>query len=64
MYLEADIRDQKEEIAVAFAGVRAESGRTLLELVDACPVLLVFCGTLGARSADRRWMMCPKFMVI
>ena len=47
MYLEADIRDRQEEIATAFADVRAESGRTLLELVDAGPVLLVFLRHFG-----------------
>ena len=30
MYLEADIKDQKDEIAAAFGEVRAESGRTFV----------------------------------
>jgi hypothetical protein len=47
MYLEADIKDQKEEIAAAIGEVRAESGRTLLELIDAGPVLLVFLRHFG-----------------
>jgi hypothetical protein len=47
MYLEADVRDQKDEIAAALADVRTESGRTLLELVDAGPVLLVFLRHFG-----------------
>jgi hypothetical protein len=47
MYLEADIRDQRAEIASALGDVRAESGRTLLELVDAGPVLLVFLRHFG-----------------
>ena len=47
MYLEAEIKDRKDEIAAAFRGVRAESGRTLLELVDAGPVLLVFLRHFG-----------------
>ncbi len=47
MYLETEIRDRKEEIASAFAEVRAESGRTLLELVDDGPVLLVFLRHFG-----------------
>ena len=47
MYLEADIKDQKDEIAAAFGEVRAESGRTLLELVDAGPVLLIFLRHFG-----------------
>lgn len=47
MYLEADVRDQKEEIAAAFAEVRTESGRTLLELLDTGPVLLVFLRHFG-----------------
>ena len=47
MYLEADVRDQQDEIATAFRDVRAESGRTLLELVDAGPVLLVFLRHFG-----------------
>ncbi len=47
MYLETDVRDRQDEIAAAFADVRAESGRTLLELVDAGPVLLVFLRHFG-----------------
>lgn len=47
MYLEADVRDRQDEIATAFADVRAESGRTLLELVDSGPVLLVFLRHFG-----------------
>ena len=47
MYLEADITVQKEEIAATFAEIRAESGRTLLELVDAGPILLVFLRHFG-----------------
>lgn len=47
MYLEAEIKDQKGEIASAFREMRAESGRTLLELVDAGPVLLVFLRHFG-----------------
>lgn len=47
MYLKTDIRDQRGEIASALQNVRAESGRTLLELVDAGPVLLVFLRHFG-----------------
>jgi hypothetical protein len=47
MYLEADVKDRQDEIVTAFADVRAESGRTLLELVDAGPVLLVFLRHFG-----------------
>ncbi len=47
MYLEADVREQKDEIVSAFGDVRAESGRTLLELVDEGPVLLVFLRHFG-----------------
>ena len=47
MYLESDVRDRQDEIATAFADVRAESGRTLLELVDSGPVLLVFLRHFG-----------------
>jgi hypothetical protein len=47
MYLEADVKEQKEEIAAALADVRTESGHTLLELVDAGPVLLVFLRHFG-----------------
>jgi hypothetical protein len=47
MYLEANIAVQKEEIAAVFAGIRAESGRTLLELADSGPMLLVFLRHFG-----------------
>ncbi|QNI32354.1 AhpC/TSA family protein [Alloacidobacterium dinghuense] len=47
MYLEEQVREQNAEVASAFANVRAESGRTLLELVDAGPVLLVFLRHFG-----------------
>ncbi len=47
MYLEAELKDQKDEIAAAFGGVRAESSRTLLELVDAAPVQLVLLRHFG-----------------
>lgn len=47
MYLEADVKNQKQEIAAAFVDVRTESGRTLLELVDAGPVLLIFLRHFG-----------------
>ncbi|HYK35560.1 hypothetical protein [Alloacidobacterium sp.] len=47
MYLEADVKERKEKIAVAFAGVRTESDRTLLELLDASPVLLIFLRHFG-----------------
>src|ERR1700740_2672143 len=47
MYLEADVKEQKGEVAAALANVRTESSRTLLELVDAGPVLLVFLRHFG-----------------
>lgn len=47
MYLETDNRDQKNEIASVFRDVRAESGHTLLELMDTSPVLLVFLRHFG-----------------
>jgi hypothetical protein len=47
MYPEAEIKNQKSEIVAAFGEVRTESGRTLLELVDAGPVLLVFLRHFG-----------------
>jgi hypothetical protein len=47
MYLETEIKGQREELAAAFAEVRAESGRSLLELVEAGPVLLVFLRHFG-----------------
>jgi hypothetical protein len=47
MYLEADVRDRQDEIVTAFRDVRAESGRTLLDLVDDGPVLLVFLRHFG-----------------
>jgi hypothetical protein len=47
MYLEADSKDQSEEITSVLGEVRAESGRTLLELVDSGPVLLVFLRHFG-----------------
>src|SRR5215469_11805425 len=47
MYLETGIKDQREEIAAVFGDVRTESGRTLLELVDTGPVLLVFLRHFG-----------------
>jgi len=47
MYLEAEIKDQQEEIAAVFGSVRTESGRTLLELVDSGAVLLVFLRHFG-----------------
>jgi len=47
MYLETESKGQKEEIAAAFAEVRAESGRSLLELVEGGPVLLVFLRHFG-----------------
>lgn len=47
MYLEADVKDQKEDVAAAFAEVRTESGRTLLELLDAGPLLLIFLRHFG-----------------
>jgi hypothetical protein len=47
MYLESEITHQQDEIASAFGDVRAESGRTLLELSHAGPVLLVFLRHFG-----------------
>jgi hypothetical protein len=40
-------RSEADEVAVALAGIRTESGASLLELAEASPVLLVFLRHFG-----------------